>query len=161
MFVQWGCAWFLCGGCTSIDPLFAVQVAVRSFCRCHSVDCTVKSDQRLHVVIFRPHKWGRKIMICDAFFSQILPKLHFTSTPLSALHFLLSQPVGRGFEPGLVLEIFRVSQPVGRGFEPGLVLELFRVSQPVGRGFDSLLRHTFFCKKSVAENIPMLSGRLV
>ena len=43
----------------------------------------------------------------------------------SALHLLLSQLVGRGFEPGLVLEIFRVSQPVGRGFDP-------------------LLRHTFF-----------------
>ena len=32
--------------------------------------------------IFRPHKWGRKIMVCDAFFIlQILPKLHLISTP--------------------------------------------------------------------------------
>ena len=30
-----------------------------------------------NIVIFRPHKWGRKIMICVAFFLQILPNLHF------------------------------------------------------------------------------------
>ena len=27
--------------------------------------------------IFRPHKWGRKIMMCCVFFLQILPNLHF------------------------------------------------------------------------------------
>ena len=37
----------------------------------------------------------------------------------------------------------------------------FFVSQPVGRGFEPLLRHTFFCDKRVAENIPVLSGRFV
>ena len=64
-------------------------------------------------------------MICDAFFLTNSAKtpsyLHYIEG--SALHLLLSQPVGRGFEPGS--------------------------------------SHTFFCNKTVAENIPMLSGRLV
>ena len=42
--------------------------------------------------IFRPHKWGRKIMICDAFILQILPKLHFISPPWSEVHFTYCFP---------------------------------------------------------------------
>ena len=41
----------------------------------------------IDVIIFRPHKWGRKIMIYDAFFLQILPKLHFIFYPWSEVHF--------------------------------------------------------------------------
>ena len=68
-------------------------------------------------------------MICDAFFLQILTKLHFI-TP----YFSQCAPVGSA----------SAWQTRGRGFEPVLVLEFFLVSQPV-----------------VAENIPVLSGRLV
>ena len=43
----------------------------------------------IEINIFRPHKWGTKIMICVAFFFQTLPKLHFISTPLSYLTIIL------------------------------------------------------------------------
>ena len=65
-------------------------------------------------------------MICDAFFLQILPKLHFISTPWSEVHFTYCFP----------------SQWVV-GSNPAWCLKFFRVSQPVGHGFDPLLRHTF------------------
>ena len=83
-------------------------------------------------------------MICDVFSLQILPKLHFISTPWNEVHFTYCFP----------------SQWVV-GSNPGWCLKFFRVSQPVGRGFDPLLRHTFFCNKRIAENFPVLSGRLV
>ena len=88
----------------------------------------------LVLVIFRPHKWGRKIMICDAFFLQILPKLHLISTVWSDLLAIVTTEL---------LPLWWLSQVVGPGFEPGLALDFF-VSQPVGRGFEPLLRHTFF-----------------
>ena len=70
-------------------------------------------------------------MICDAFFNQIRPQLHFIST---ALHLLLSQPVGHGFEPRLVIEIF-----------------VFPSQWVVG----SILSFAIlFCNKSVAESSP-------
>ena len=85
-------------------------------------------------------------MICDVFFLQIVPKLHFI-TP----YFSHRGPVG---SPS-------AWQTRGHGFEPVLVLEIFLVSQPVGREFEPLLRHSFFCNKRAAKNIPVLSGRLV
>ena len=54
-------------------------------------------------IIFRPHKWGRKIMICDALFLLILPKLTLSLLHLCTL-FNYGGPVR--FEPGLVLEFF-------------------------------------------------------
>ena len=75
-------------------------------------------------------------MMCDVFFLQILPKLHFISTPSSEV------PVGRGFEPWLVLEIF----------------SCFPASRWWVRSSPSPY---FFCNTSVAENIPVLSERLV
>ena len=66
-------------------------------------------------------------MICDAFFLQILPKLHFI-TP----YFRHRCPVGSA----------SAWQTRGHGFEPVLVLDIFFVSQPVGRLFEPLLRHT-------------------
>ena len=78
-------------------------------------------------------------------------KLHFTSTPWSDLLAVVTTEL---------LQLWWLSHVIGPGFEPGLVLEIFFVSQ-IGRGFEPLLRHTFFCNKRVAENIPVLSGRLV
>ena len=83
-------------------------------------------------------------MICNALFLQILPKLQFISTPWSEVHFTYCFPSQKAV-----------------GSNSGWCLKFFRVSQPVGGGFDPLLRHTFFCNKRVAENIPVLSGRLV
>ena len=83
-------------------------------------------------------------MICHAFFLQILTKLHFNSTPWSNVYFTYCFP----------------SQCVVDS-NPGWCLNFFRVSQLVGRGFDHLVRHTLFCNKRVAENISVLSGRLV
>ena len=127
--------------------------------------------------IFRPHKWGRKIMICDAFFFIFCPHrwgrkimicdafffTNFAKTPLISTHglkcnsliYLLAIVTTEFFQ------LWWFSQVVGLGFEPGLVLELLFVFPPVGRGFELLLRHTFFCTKRVAEHIPVLSGRLV
>ena len=71
-------------------------------------------------------------MICDAFFLQNLPKLHFISTPWSDLLAIVTTEL---------LQFWWLSQVVGTGFEPGLVLEFF--SQRVGCGWEPLLRHTF------------------
>ena len=95
------------------------------------------------IVNFRPHKWAKKIMICDAFFLPILPKPHFISTPF--MHFV---------------QLWWLSQVVGPGFEPGLVLEFFCF--PASRSWVRTSPSPyFFCNKRVAENIPVLSGRLV
>ena len=68
--------------------------------------------------------------------------LYLHSMEWSALHLLLSQPVGCGLEPGLVLGI----------------VSCFPASRSWVRSSPSPY---FFCNKSVAENIPVLSGRLV
>ena len=83
------------------------------------------------ISLFSAHiNGGGKSWSVTRFFLQILPKLHFISTQWSegALHLLLSQPVGREFEPGLVLEFFCVSLPLGRGFDPLLRYTFFAIS---------------------------------
>ena len=105
--------------------------------------CLNDISTRMILFIFRPHKWGREIMIWTRFFTNSAKTpLYLHSIEWSALHLLLSQPVGRGFEPRLVLEIFSCF-PASRSW--------VRSSPPP----------YFFCNKSVAENIPVLSGRLV
>ena len=79
---------------------------------------------------------GGKIMICDAFFLQILPKIHFISTPWSEVDFTYCFP-----NPGWCS-----------------IVSCFPASRSWVRSYPSPY---FFCNKRVAENFPVLSGRLV
>ena len=91
-------------------------------------------------------------MICDAFFSQILTKLNFLSIPWSEMNvtYLVTTELH---------QLWLLSQVGGLGFEPRQVLENFFPSSW------SWVRTSpspyFFCNKRVAENIPVLRGRLV
>ena len=59
-----------------------------------------------------------------------------------------------------LLQLWWLSQVVGPGFEPGLVLEFFCF--PASRSWVQTSPSIyFFCNERVAENIPVLSGRLV
>ena len=91
-------------------------------------------------------------MICDAFYkfcqNSTLSPLHGVKcTSLSYLTIFS------------YLTILLFSQVVGPGFEPGLVLEFF--SFPASRSWARTSPSPFFCDKRFAENIPVLSGRLV
>ena len=78
-------------------------------------------------------------------------KLHFTSTPWSDLLAVVTTEL---------LQLWWLSHVIGPGFEPGLVLEIFlSPRQVVGSNLSFAI--LFFCNKRVAENIPVLSGRLV
>ena len=93
-------------------------------------------DDSLSIFIFRPHKWGRKIMICDAFFKK------FCQNSTLLLHILVT-----------------VAQSVVRlpGRHEVMGSSRAGASQPVGRGFEPLLRHTFFAI-SVSRKISRCSA---
>ena len=55
-------------------------------------------------------------MTCDAFLLQILPKLHFISTPWSDFLAIVTTEL---------FQLWWLSQVVGPGLEPGLVLAFF------------------------------------
>ena len=96
-------------------------------------------------------------MICDAFF--------FTNSAKTPLYLHVTHLLDYFFSllaiaTTALLQFWWLSQVVGPGFEPGLVLERFcsSASRLCVRTSPSPY---VFCNKRVAENIPVLSGRLV
>ena len=96
------------------------------------------------VVIFRPQKWGRKIMICDAFFLKFCQ-----NSTLSPLHGVKCTSL-------IAFAASRLCVQTRAG-----AWNFLRVSQPVGCGFDPLLRHTFFAIRVLRKISRCLAGVLL